>query len=97
MIDRFGAHRHATTSALLDRSGALPADLREAIADGVAPPELADLVRKIDSGAHTVSDEDIDGLRQAYTEDQLFDIIVCAAFGSARRRLAAARRALEEA
>jgi hypothetical protein len=55
------------------------------------------LVQKIRTGAYTVTDEDVDRLKGAYTEDQLFEIIIAAAFGAAEERLAAAHRALEEA
>jgi hypothetical protein len=44
-----------------------------------------------------VTDQDLDALRRDYTEEQLFEIIVSAAFGAAQDRLAAAQRALEYA
>ena len=44
-----------------------------------------------------VTDQDLDTLRGRYTDDQLFEIVVAAAFGKARDQLAAAHRALEEA
>jgi alkylhydroperoxidase family enzyme len=55
------------------------------------------VVEKIRSHAHTVTDQDLDALRSRYTEDQLFEIIVAAAFGAAQERLVVALRALEEA
>ena len=97
MDDRFAAFRDATAAALLQGASATPADLRNAVAGGSAPPELATLVQKVRSRAYTVTDEDVDALRHTYTEDQLFEIIVSAAFGAARARLAAAHRALEDA
>ena len=54
-------------------------------------------MQKIRSRAYTVTDQDLDALRGRYTEDQLFEIIISAAFGAASERLAAAHRALEEA
>ena len=97
MEDRFASFRSATAAALLQGSGATPSDLRQAIASGSAPPELMTLVQKIRSRAYTVTDEDLDALRDRYTEDQLFEIIVAAAFGAANDQLAAAHRALEDA
>ena len=55
------------------------------------------LVQKIRSRPYTVTDQDLEALRSRYTDDQLFEIIVSAAFGAATERLAAAHRALEEA
>jgi hypothetical protein len=97
MADRFVAFRRATAAALLERRGATPSPLRQAIAAGSAPPELMPLVHKIRSAAYTVTDHDLETLRSRYTEEQLFEIIVAAAFGAANTQLAAAHRALEQA
>jgi hypothetical protein len=97
MIDRFEALRSATAAAVLDGPGATPPSLRRALARGEAPADLATLVEKIRARAYTVTDRDIDTLRDRYTDDQLFEIIVATAFGAARERLAAARKVLEEA
>jgi alkylhydroperoxidase family enzyme len=70
---------------------------RRAVATGDAPPNLAPLVEKIRSRAHTVTDSDIELLRAHYSDDQLFELIVAATVGAASERLAAALRALEEA
>jgi hypothetical protein len=97
MDDRFAALRRATAAALLEGSGTTPADLRQAIAAGAPPPELKTLVEKIRARAYMVTDQDLDALRTRYSEDQLFEIIVAAAFGAASERLAAAHQALEGA
>jgi hypothetical protein len=97
MNDRFASFRNATTAALLQSSGSTPSGLRQAISSGNPPPELTTLVQKIRTRAYTVTDQDVDALRSRYSEDQLFEIIVSAAFGAASDRLAAAHRALEEA
>jgi alkylhydroperoxidase family enzyme len=95
--DRFASFRNATAAALLRSHGTTPVELRQAIASGNPPPELKALVQKIRTRAYTVTDDDVDALRSRYTEDQLFEIIVSAAFGAASERLAAAHKALEEA
>ena len=97
MDDRFASFRETTAAALLQGRGSMPDDLRQAIAGGSAPPELMTLVQKIRSRAYTVTDQDVDALRQTCTDDQLFEIIVAAAFGAAQARLTAARRALKDA
>ena len=95
--DRFAALRKATAEALLNSTADTPSDLRRAIAAGHSPDHLAGLLKKIRSRAYTVTDEDIDALRSRYSDDAIFEIIIVAAFGAAEERLAAARRALEDA
>ena len=97
MSDRFRELKEATAAALLRGPGASPAELRQACARGEAPEELRALVEKIDRHAYQVTDEDLASLRAKYSEDQLFEIIVAAAFGSADRRLTAGLHALEQA
>jgi len=97
MDDSLAALRDATASALLSGPGATSPELRHSIARGAPPQDLATLVEKIRSRAYTVTDDDVDALRSRYTEDQLFEIIVAATVEAARERLAAARRALEDA
>jgi hypothetical protein len=97
MEDRFDSFRRATAAALLQGAGSTRADLRQAIADGCAPPELTPLVEKIRWRPYAVTDEDLDSLRNRFTEDQLYEIVVAAAFGAAHARLTAAHRALRAA
>ena len=97
MDDRFASLRNATAAAIEGPSGTLPADVRRALVSGQPPAHLAALVEKIRTRAYTVTNQDLDALKQRYTEDPLFEIIVAAAFGAAAERLAAAHRALEEA
>ena len=97
MEDRFASLRNATKAAVLYGDGDTPSELRRAVANGEAPPNLAPLVEKIRWRAHSVTDTDVDALRAHYSDDQLFELIVAATFGAASERLAAALRALEEA
>jgi alkylhydroperoxidase family enzyme len=97
MDDRFQPFREATAASLLRTPASTSAGLREALAAGHPPPELAALVQKIRTRAYTVTDQDIDALRSTFSEDQLFEIIVASAFGAAQERLSAALRALENA
>ncbi|HYU78333.1 MAG TPA: hypothetical protein VEK56_05070 [Vicinamibacterales bacterium] len=95
MNDRFASFREATASALLSGPGATEPELRQAVARGEPPEELNTLVQKIRSCAYAGMHDDLDALRNRYSEDRLFEIIVAAAFGAARERLAAVRRALD--
>jgi alkylhydroperoxidase family enzyme len=97
MEDRFAALREATAAALLRGPATTPPELRQAVSGGVPPPELLALVEKIRRHAYEVTDADLDVLRGRYTEDQLFEIVVAAAFGASREQLAAGLGALEEA
>jgi hypothetical protein len=97
MEDRFAYLRDATEAAVFDGGGETPPELRRAVAKGEVPSNLAPLVQKIRSCAYRVTDADIDVLRVHYSDDQLFELIVAATFGAASERLAAARRALEDA
>jgi alkylhydroperoxidase family enzyme len=97
MSDKFAVLRSATARAVFETPGKTSREVRQAVASGNAPADLAALIEKIHAHAYTVTDGDLDVLRASYTEDQLFEIIVAAAFGAAEQRLAAARRALEMA
>jgi hypothetical protein len=95
--DRYKPFRDATAAALVDGAAASDPAVRRAVASGAPPDDLRTLVGKIRTRAYTVTDQDVDALRARYSEDQLFEIIVAAAFGAARDRLAAAQRALNDA
>jgi arylsulfatase A-like enzyme len=79
------------------RAGQTASELRQAIAAGDPPHGLVPFIDKIRSQAWTVTAADVDALRSCYNEDELFEIILAAAFGAADDRLRAARRALDEA
>jgi hypothetical protein len=95
MDDRHGALHRATHEAALRGPGRTTPALREAVARGEGPDELRVLVDKIRRHAYQVTDEDLDGLRARYSEDQLFEVVVAAAIGAADERRKAALRALE--
>jgi hypothetical protein len=87
----------ATAQAVLRGPGTTTADLRQAVARGEAPEALRGLVEKIRQHAYRVTDDDLAALRDLYTEDQLFEVVVAASLGAADLRFCAAMRALEEA
>lgn len=74
---------------LLDQPGTLDPAIRRAAADGEAVPEdVSDYVEKVRRAAYTVTDEEVRQLLSSgWSQDQLFELTVTAAFGAARRRL----------
>lgn len=97
MSDKYAVYRSATARAVLETPATTPTELRRAVAAGAPPEELAALVKKIHSCAYAITDSDLDALRSSFTEDQLFEITIAAAFGAAAERLAVALQALEQA
>lgn len=61
------------------------------------PADLAALVSKIHDHAYKVTDQDVAAAQRSYGDDRMFEIIVSAALGASRARLAAALAALDEA
>jgi hypothetical protein len=90
--------RDRVYATVLDGPGHAGAALRRAAADGTGLPiELQGLVHKIRHHAYEVTDEDLARLTATYDDDQLFEIVVSAALGASRARLAAGLAALEKA
>ncbi|HEX2778039.1 MAG TPA: hypothetical protein VHM30_00970 [Gemmatimonadaceae bacterium] len=74
------------------------ASVRRAAAEGSGvPQDLQGLVEKIHRHAYKVTDEDVARLQAQHGDDPMFEIVVSAALGAARKRLMAGLRALEEA
>ena len=91
--------RKAVIARILDGDGRASRAQRRAAFDntGLAKP-LSTLIDKVARDAHTVTDEDIAGVRATgLCEDQIFEIVVCAAIGQATRQYDAAFAALETA
>lgn len=97
MTDRYKPLREATQSALLQGPGETAPELRQEAARGQVCGELAPLVGKIHREPWSISDEDWAPARAKYDQDQLFELVVSAAYGAALYRLEAALTALEQA
>lgn len=54
------------------------------------------LVDKVAKNAWKVTDEDVDAAKVSRSEDEVFELVVCAAIGQATRQLESALAALEE-
>jgi alkylhydroperoxidase/carboxymuconolactone decarboxylase family protein YurZ len=59
---------------------------------------LNSLINKVAMNVHTITDDDIDAVkRSGLSEDQIFEMMVCAAIGQATRQYDSAIAALEKA
>ena len=91
--------RKALVTRILEGDGTASRDQRRAAFDqtGFAEP-LNTLIDKVTKQAYRVTDEDI-AAAKAYglSEDQIFEIVVCAAIGQAARQHDSALAALEAA
>jgi hypothetical protein len=98
MTDPHAAIRDRVYRTVFDGPGRTDPALRRAVAENRAvPPELAALVDKVHRHAYKVTDEELARLRTTYDDDELFEIVVSAALGASRIRLAAGLAALEDA
>ena len=74
------------------------AERRAAFNNGGLTEPLRELVEKVAVNASAVNDGDINRARQSgLSEDQIFEIVVCAAIGQATRQYEGAKAALEAA
>jgi hypothetical protein len=96
--DPFQAAREKLEAAAFEGRGETDPALRRAAATGSGlPPAWASYVDTVRRHAYRVRDEDVEALRRAgCSEDQIYEMTVCAALGAAGERLRAALRALEE-
>lgn len=91
--------RKAVIARILEGDGRASRAQRRAAFDntGLAKP-VSNLIDKVARNAHTITDEDIAAARATgLSEDQIFEIVVCAAIGQATRQYDAALAALETA
>src|SRR5689334_14167862 len=97
--DPHAALRERVLATVLEGPGESNPATRHAVASNSpqVPEDLRVLVEKIHRHAYKVTDEDIARLQATYGDDRLFEIIVSAAVGASRARLAAGLQALEEA
>jgi hypothetical protein len=82
---------------VLDAPGSLDPSVRRAASSGGDLPEaLRAYVEKVHRHAYEVTDGDVRDLAASgYSEDQVMELTVAAAFGAARARLAAGLEAME--
>ncbi|WP_236981294.1 MULTISPECIES: hypothetical protein [Mycobacterium] len=98
MTDISPLHR-ALVARIRDNDATAPRRLRRAAFDNADLDEpVRTLVEKVALRSHQVTDEDVAAVRASgLTEDQIFEIVVCAAVGQASRQYDNALAALAEA
>jgi hypothetical protein len=91
--------RKALAARILDGRGkASPTQRRAAFDNAGLPEPMSRLVGKVARHAYKVTDDDIAAVRVVgFTEDQIFELVVCAAIGQATRQYEAALAAVEAA
>jgi alkylhydroperoxidase family enzyme len=89
----------ALVSRILEGDGRASHAQRRAAFDNRGLPEpLAMLIEKVINHAYKVTDQDIAATRASgFSEDQIFELVVCAAIGQATRQYEAALAALKAA
>jgi len=91
--------RQIVLDTILGPNGkATQADRKAAFANGEVPATVRALIEKVTKHAYKIVDEDIAASKaQGVSEDQLFELVVCAAIGQASRQYEGAMAALAEA
>ncbi len=91
------AFREATIRTVTEGPARSSTDARRAAFanEGVPEPARA-LVAKVVEHAYKVTDDDVHAAAKALGEDEIFELVVCAAIGTATRQLDAALAALAE-
>ena len=96
--DPHASLRRAVYERVLLGEGEADRDLRQAAAAGTGlPPDLQPLIDKIHRHAYKITDEDIARVQAKYGDDKMFEIVISAALGAARKRLALGLDALDNA
>jgi alkylhydroperoxidase family enzyme len=98
MSDIAKLHRELV-ARVLDGEGKAPPELRQAAFDNAGLDEpVRTLIEKVAHHAYRVTDDDVAAVRAAgLSEDQIFEIVVCAAIGQASRQHESALAALARA
>jgi hypothetical protein len=96
MISKIEQGRQALVERILNGTGtASNTQRRNAFENAGLPEPLAALIGKVAGDATAVSDEDVAAvLASGLSQDQLFELVVCAAVGQATRDYDAALAAL---
>ncbi len=90
---------HLLVNRIRQGPGTAPADQRARAFDNAElPAPLRVLLDKVATKSHQVTDADFAAAMHAgFTDDQVFELVICAAIGQATRQYAAGLAALAEA
>jgi hypothetical protein len=99
MDEKRAAHRALVDSVLKGEGRASAEQRARAFAsDGLDPPPLGALIGKVATRPVRVTDADFAAAKAAgFSEDQLFELVICAAVGASTRMYEAGLAALAEA
>jgi alkylhydroperoxidase family enzyme len=91
--------RRELVARVLDSDATAARELRRAAFDNAGSDgPIRTLIEKVADRSYAVTDDDVAAVRASgLSEDQIFEVIVCAAIGAADRRYQAATAALTEA
>ena len=90
------SHRKALVERVLAGPGQASTDHRRAaFANHGVPAPARALIDTVAKHAYKVTDEVVAAARQSLSEDQIFELVVCAAVGQASRQLESALVALD--
>ena len=98
MTDVARLHRELVARVLCGDAKAPPEIRRTAFDNAGLDEPTRTLVEKVANRSYAVTDEDVAAARAAgFSEDQIFELMVCAAVGAADRQYESAMAALTEA
>lgn len=98
MVEIAQLHQELLARVLGENGKAAPALRRNAFDNAGLDEPLRTLVEKVAVRAYQVTDEDFAAVRAAgLSEDQIFEVVVCAAIGQANRQYSGALAALADA
>lgn len=98
MTDIAQLHRELV-ARILGSDATAPPELRQnAFANAGLDEPVRTLVEKVAARSYAVTDDDVAAVRAAgLSEDQIFEVVVCATVGAANRQYTSAMAALDEA
>ena len=95
MVEVVQLHRELVARVLEGNGNAAPELRRAAFENAGLGEPIRTLIDKVANHAYRITDEDVAAVRAAgLTEDQVFEIMICAAVGQASRQYTSALAAL---